>query len=81
MHYLWIALVGFVVGLIARALHPGRDGMGIILTSLLGIGGSMAATWVGQTMGWYRQGEAAGFILSVIGAILLLVIYGFIAKK
>ena len=81
MHYLWTALVGFVVGLIARALHPGRDGMGIILTSLLGIGGSMAATWVGQTMGWYRQGEAAGFILSVIGAILLLVIYGFIAKK
>jgi len=80
MHWLWVALIGLVVGLIARALHPGKDNMGIIMTALLGIAGSVGATYLGQAVGFYRPDEEAGFIASVIGAILLLVIYG-LAKK
>ncbi len=81
LHYLWIAIIGFVAGLIARALHPGKDGMGIIMTAVLGIAGSFLATFLGQALGWYAAGENAGFIMSVIGAIVLLVIYGFVVKK
>lgn len=81
LDYLWIAIVGFVVGLIARALHPGKDNIGIIMTAVLGIGGSFLATYLGQVLGWYKQGDAAGFIMSVIGAIALLVIYGLVVKK
>ena len=78
---MWVAIVGFVVGLIARALHPGKDNIGIIMTAVLGIGGSFLATYLGQMLGWYKQGDAAGFIMSVIGAIVLLVIYGLVVKK
>jgi uncharacterized membrane protein YeaQ/YmgE (transglycosylase-associated protein family) len=81
LHYLWIALIGLIAGLIARALHPGKDNLGIIMTAVLGIAGSFAATYLGQLVGWYKEGEAAGFIMSVIGAIVLLVIYGLIARK
>ncbi|MCJ0764394.1 GlsB/YeaQ/YmgE family stress response membrane protein [Variovorax terrae] len=81
MHYIWMALVGLVVGFIARALHPGKDNLGLIMTAVLGIAGSFAANYVGQAIGWYKAGESAGFIASVIGALVLLVIYGFVAKK
>lgn len=81
LHWLWVALVGLVVGFIARALHPGRDTMGFIMTALLGIGGSVAATLIGQAIGWYREGEAAGFIASVIGAVVFLIIYGLVTRK
>ncbi len=74
-------LVGLVVGLLARALKPGDDKLGWIMTALLGIAGSFLATYVGVAMGWYEQGEAAGWIASVIGAIVLLVIYGLIRSK
>jgi len=74
MSWLWIILIGFVVGLIAKFLTPGRDVGGFIITTLVGIGGAVLATWVGQTMGWYAQGEAAGFIGAVIGAIVLLLL-------
>jgi uncharacterized membrane protein YeaQ/YmgE (transglycosylase-associated protein family) len=81
MEYVWTALIGFVAGLVARAVHPGKDDLGIILTIVLGIAGSFVATYLGQMVGWYKQGEGAGFIMSVIGAVVLLVIYGFVAKK
>ncbi len=81
MHFIWIALVGFAAGLIARALHPGKDSMGIIMTAVLGIAGAYAATFLGQFVGLYKQGENAKFIMSVIGAIVLLVIYGLVVKK
>lgn len=81
LHYLGVALIGLVVGFIARALHPGKDSIGFIMTAVLGIAGSFAATFLGQAMGWYQEGQEAGFIMSVIGAIVLLVIYGFIARK
>lgn len=81
MEYLWIALVGFVAGLVARAVHPGKDDLGIIMTAALGIAGSFLASFIGQAVGWYKAGQGAGFIGAVIGAILLLVIYGFIKRK
>ena len=76
MHFLWTALVGFVVGLIARAVMPGTQSLGILMTTVLGIAGSFAAGFVGQSLGLYQMGQGAGFIGSVLGAILLLVIVG-----
>ena len=81
MHYVWMALVGLVVGFIARALHPGKDSLGLVMTAVLGIAGSFVANFIGQAVGWYKPGEGAGFIASILGAIVLLVIYGFVAKK
>ena len=74
-------LVGLVVGLIARAIKPGDDNLGWIMTILLGIVGSFLASYIGVALGWYQQGEAAGWIASVIGAIVLLVIYQLIRSK
>jgi uncharacterized membrane protein YeaQ/YmgE (transglycosylase-associated protein family) len=67
-------IVGFVVGLLARALKPGNDSMGIILTTLVGIAGSFLAQFVGQAMGWYSPGHPAGWIASILGAMVLLVL-------
>ena len=78
---IWIIVIGFVVGLVARALKPGNDSLGIVMTSILGIVGAYAASFVGKTMGWYADGEAAGFIAAVVGAIALLFIVGMIKKK
>ncbi|MBL8431872.1 MAG: GlsB/YeaQ/YmgE family stress response membrane protein, partial [Dechloromonas sp.] len=68
--------LGFVIGVLAKFLHPGKENMGFISTILLGIAGSFLAGVIGQYLGWYQAGEGAGFIASVIVAILLLVIYG-----
>lgn len=76
MHYLWMALVGFVVGLLARAILPGTQSLGIVLTAVLGIAGSFAAGFVGQALGWYQAGQGAGFIGSVLGAVVLLFVVG-----
>ena len=75
MHYVWMAIVGFVVGLVARAILPGTQSLGILLTAVLGIVGSYVAGFIGQALGWYRAGEGAGFIGSVIGAIVVLFVY------
>ena len=74
-------LVGLVVGLLARAIKPGNDSMGWILTIVLGIAGSLVAGYAGRALGWYEPGEPAGWIASVVGAIVLLLIYGMITKK
>lgn len=81
MSIIWTILIGFVVGLIARAIKPGNDSAGFIVTTLIGIAGSFGATYLGQAMGWYTVGEAAGFIVSVLGAIVLLVIWGLVKRK
>lgn len=73
-NWLYIILIGFVVGLLARFLKPGDDSMGLIFTTLLGIAGALLAGWIGQTMGWYASGEPAGFIGSLLGAIVILVV-------
>ena len=80
MQYVWMAVVGFVVGLIARAILPGNQSMGIILTSVLGIAGSFAAGYVGQALGWYQAGQGAGFFGSLVGAIVLLLVVSLIKR-
>ncbi len=78
---LWILLIGLVVGAVAKLLMPGKDGGGIWLTMALGIAGSLLATYLGRFLGWYHDGEAAGFIMSVVGAIVVLLIFKFVRKK
>lgn len=75
MGFLWTIIIGFVAGLIAQFLMPGRDPGGFIMTTLLGIGGALVATWLGQAIGWYRAGDGAGLIGAVVGAVIVLVIY------
>jgi uncharacterized membrane protein YeaQ/YmgE (transglycosylase-associated protein family) len=81
MHWVWIILMGFVVGVLAKLLHPGRDNMGFIMTTLLGIAGSLLAGTLGQLIGWYQAGQGAGFIGSLVGAIVILVIYGMLKGR
>ena len=74
-------VIGFFAGLIAKFLMPGRDPGGFIITIILGIVGAFVATWIGQKIGWYQDGEAAGFIGAVVGSIIILVIYRMIAGR
>jgi uncharacterized membrane protein YeaQ/YmgE (transglycosylase-associated protein family) len=80
MTILWAILIGFVVGLVAKFLMPGRDGGGFILTTILGIIGAVAATFLGQALGFYSAGQSAGFIGAVIGAMIVLFIYGLVTR-
>jgi uncharacterized membrane protein YeaQ/YmgE (transglycosylase-associated protein family) len=75
MGLLWTVIIGFLVGLIARAVLPGRQIMGVILTTLLGIGGSLLAGYAGQVLGYYKVGEPVGFVASVVGALVILFIW------
>lgn len=81
MSILYTLFIGLIVGFIARAIKPGDDKLGWIMTALLGVAGSFVATYAGQALGWYAAGSAAGWIASVVGAVVLLVIYGLVAKK
>ncbi|WP_089606361.1 GlsB/YeaQ/YmgE family stress response membrane protein [Acinetobacter piscicola] len=81
MSLIWAIIIGFFAGLIARAIHPGDDKAGFIVTVVLGIVGSLLATYGGQLLGLYEKGASAGFIASVIGAIIILFIYNMIAKR
>jgi uncharacterized membrane protein YeaQ/YmgE (transglycosylase-associated protein family) len=75
MSFLWMLIVGLVVGAIAKVFMPGRDPGGFIVTMLIGIAGSIIAGFIGRAAGWYAAGQSAGFIASIVGAVLLLVIY------
>jgi len=81
MHWLWVVLIGLVVGAVAKFLTPGRDPGGCFVTILIGIAGSLVATWLGRAIGWYQEGQSAGFIMSVLGAILLLGIYHLVRRR
>jgi uncharacterized membrane protein YeaQ/YmgE (transglycosylase-associated protein family) len=81
MHLIWTLLIGLVVGALAKFIMPGKDPGGIIVTMLIGIAGSLVATYAGRALGWYQEGQAAGFIMSVIGAIVLLALYHMIRPK
>jgi uncharacterized membrane protein YeaQ/YmgE (transglycosylase-associated protein family) len=74
-------IIGFVAGLIARAIHPGEDKAGFVMTTVLGIAGSLLATYGGRLLGFYGENSAAGFIASVVGAIIILFIYNMLSKK
>jgi uncharacterized membrane protein YeaQ/YmgE (transglycosylase-associated protein family) len=81
MGLIWTLLIGLLIGAIAKLLMPGRDPGGCIITMLIGIAGSFVASFLGQALGWYKQGEPAGFIASVLGAMLLLLLYRLIAPR
>jgi len=83
MSIIWTIIIGFVAGIVAKFLHPGssNEPSGFILTAALGIIGAFVATYLGQAIGWYRAGEGAGFIGAVVGAIIVLVVWGFLAPK
>src|SRR5262249_20583938 len=75
---IWTIVIGFVAGVIAKLLHPGRsyEPSGFIMTTVLGIVGAFVATYLGQAVGWYKAGESAGFIGAIVGAIIILVVWG-----
>lgn len=81
MWIIWALIVGLVVGFVAKLLMPGRDPGGFIITALLGVAGSLVATWAGRQFGWYGEGDAAGFIAAVLGAMLILLIYRLVARR
>ena len=82
MHFIWTIIIGFVAGLIARGVTPGDKGpQGFILTAVLGIIGALAATYLGQAIGWYGPDQNAGFIGAIVGAVLILLVWGFIDRR
>ena len=81
LHLLWEAIIGLIIGAVAKFLMPGKDPGGIWITMAIGVAGSLLASFLGRAVGWYRQGESAGFIMSVIGALILLGIYRMIKGK
>ena len=82
MHIIWTIIIGFVAGIIAKLLHPGdNEPAGFVLTTILGIIGAFLATYLGQAIGWYRADESAGLIGAVVGAVIVLVIWGLIAPR
>jgi uncharacterized membrane protein YeaQ/YmgE (transglycosylase-associated protein family) len=78
---IWTLIIGLLIGAVAKLLTPGRDPGGCIITMLIGIAGSFVASYLGKALGWYEQGQPAGFIASVIGAMLLLILYRLIAGR
>lgn len=81
MALLWTLIIGLVIGLIAKLLMPGRDPGGFIITALLGIAGAYVAYFIGRGLGWYTENEPAGFIASVVGAVILLALYRMVAGR
>src|SRR5439155_1414707 len=73
LHWLWVIIIGFLAGLIAKWFVPGPHGF--IVTTLLGIVGAIVATWLGQQIGWYGPGQGAGFIGAIVGAVIILAVY------
>jgi uncharacterized membrane protein YeaQ/YmgE (transglycosylase-associated protein family) len=82
MGIIWTIIIGFVAGVIAKFIMPGpNEPQGFILTTILGIVGAFVATWLGQALGWYQAGQGAGFIGAIVGAIIVLFVWGLIAGK
>ena len=81
MGIIWAIVIGFIVGIVAKFLMPGRDPGGFIVTALLGIVGAVVATFLGQAMGFYTAGQSAGFIGAVVGAIVVLFVYNLVRGR
>lgn len=75
LHLIWTCIIGLIAGAVAKLVMPGKDPGGWIITMVLGIAGSFLGTWIGRALGFYKEGHSAGFIMSVVGAIILLGIY------
>ena len=81
MSIIWMLVVGLIVGAIAKLLMPGRDPGGMLVTMMLGVAGALVAGFLGRALGWYREGEPAGILASIVGAILILVVYRLVARR
>ena len=81
LHLLWTAVIGLIVGALAKLIMPGRDPGGIWITMLIGIAGSFLGTFIGRAIGHYDPGQSAGFLMSLLGALILLAIYHFIRRQ
>ncbi len=81
MSFLWMLIIGLVVGAIAKLLTPGKDPGGCVVASILGIGGALLAGYLGRALGWYQEGQPVGFIASVAGAVLILLIFRQVSKR
>jgi uncharacterized membrane protein YeaQ/YmgE (transglycosylase-associated protein family) len=81
LHFIWTLIIGFLAGAVAKLIMPGKDPGGFIITTLLGIAGAFLARYLGMALGWYHEEDSAGFIASVIGAIILLAIYRLFTRR
>jgi uncharacterized membrane protein YeaQ/YmgE (transglycosylase-associated protein family) len=81
MDFLWMLIIGLIAGALAKAITPGKDPGGCLITMVLGVAGSFLAGFLGRSFHWYQAGEPAGFIASVLGAVLLLLVYRLFTKK
>ena len=82
MSIIWTIIIGFIAGVIAKLITPGKnEPSGFVLTTILGIVGAFVATWLGQALGWYRPGEGAGLVGATVGAIIVLLVWGFVASR
>lgn len=81
LSFLWMCIIGLVAGALAKLIMPGKDPGGILVTMGLGIAGALIAGFLGRALGWYQQGEGAGLIMSIVGAILLLAVYRMMSRR
>ena len=79
--WLWWIVIGLLAGGIAKMVVPGRDPGGCIITILLGIAGAVVAGFIGQSLGWYEQGEGAGFLAAIVGAVIILFVYRLVSRR
>jgi len=78
---IWTIIIGFIAGAVAKFLVPGKDPGGFLITTGLGVGGALVATFLGRLVGWYREGQSAGFIAAVAGAVIMLTVYRLFRKR
>ena len=81
LNILYIIIIGFLAGVVAKFIMPGKDPGGFIITTVLGVVGALLATFLGRLIGWYQEGETGGFIAAVVGAIIILFVYRIIKKR
>lgn len=81
MHILWMLIIGLVIGALAKLVMPGKDPGGVLITMVIGVAGALIAGFLGRSLGWYHEGESAGFIASILGAVILLAGYRLVAGR
>jgi uncharacterized membrane protein YeaQ/YmgE (transglycosylase-associated protein family) len=81
LNLLWTIVIGFLAGVVAKFVLPGKDPGGFLITTALGVVGAVVATFLGRLIGWYQEGESAGFIAAVVGAVIILLVYRVIKRK
>ena len=82
MSIIWTIIIGFIAGVIAKLITPGKnEPSGFVLTTILGVVGAFVATWLGQALGWYRPGEGAGLVGAIVGAVLVLIVWGLLTRQ